>query len=271
MRALVVLLLFLPQLSLAQLPSDTQETAPGRTLTPGGHIPLRNVDVLSDTHGLDLTHYLRLNTHFVHRNWRTLTTTDAIGPSHPVSDLAIEFTVLRDGSLSGAKLVQPSGDSVLDQAALEALRRASPFEELPSNYGGQSLALRMRLHYDPNWATPPEQLRRVNPGSETPATTAPEHAGRPPVAQAICTPEPEFSEEARRKHVEGVVVLQLTVSENGDVKDAVVTKGLGYGLDEKALETVRRWKFKPPLKDGQPISTTLTVEIDFHLYNQGKK
>lgn len=266
MRALVVLLLLLPRLPAAQLPPDAQETARGHSLTPDGHIPLRNVDVLSDTQGLDLTLYLRLNVHSVQRNWRKLTTADAIGSSHAVSDLAIEFTVSRDGSLSGAKLAQPSGDSVLNQAALEAVGRASPFEELPSNYGGQSLALRVRLHYDPDRVAPLGHHWSANPGS-----VGPEHAGHAPVPKAVYTPSPEFSEEARRKHVEGTVALRLTVSENGDVTDAVVTKGLGYGLDEKALEAVRRWKFQPPLKDGQPISTNADVTVSFHLYDQGKR
>ena len=61
------------------------------------------------------------------------------------------------------------------------------------------------------------------------------------------------------------------MSENGDVTDAVVTKGLSYGLDEKALEAVRRWKFEPPLKDGEPISTAVDVIVSFHLFDQGKR
>jgi TonB family protein len=259
MRALVFLLLFSSSLA-AQLPPDAQETDRGHSLTPGGHIPLRNVDVLSDTQGLDLTPYLRLNVHFVQHNWRKLTVVDAIGSSHELSDLVLEFTVSRDGSLLDAKLAQPSGDSVLDQAALEALHRSSPFQELPSGYAGQSLALRVHLHYDPKLAVP---LQQWSANSRPPEL---QHAGRPPVPQLIYGPDPEFTEEARRKRVEGVVSLRVTVSETGDVADAVVTKGLGYGLDEKALEAVHRWKFKPALKDGQPISTSIAVEMNFHLY-----
>jgi TonB family protein len=259
MRALVFLLFFSSFLT-AQLPTDVQETNPGHNPTAGGHIPLRNVDVLSDTQGLDLTPYLRLNVHFVQHNWRKLTTTDVIGFSHSFSDLVLEFTVAHDGSLKDAKLAQPSGDSALDQAALEALKLSSPFQELPSNYAGQTLALRVRLHYDPNVATPLQHWSANSGVKEL------DHAGRQPVPQVIYSPSPEFSEEARRKHIEGIVALRLTVSENGDVADAVVTQGLGYGLDEKALETVHRWKFKPALKDGQPISTTVTVDVNFNLH-----
>jgi TonB family protein len=261
MRALLLFLLLWSSGLVAQQFPDAQETNRGHSLTPGGHIPIRNVDVLSDTQGQDLTPYLRINVHFLHNNWRQLTTTDAIGSSHNVSDLSVEFTVSRDGSLSGAKVVQPSGDDVLDQAALEALKRSSPFHELPSNYAGPSLALRVRLHYDPDRAAPLEQHWSANHGSPEL-----EHAGHPPVPKVISAPGPEFTEEARRKQVEGTVSLRLTVSENGDVTDAVVTKGLGYGLDEKALEAVRRWKFQAPLKDGQPVSTSVDVIVSFHLF-----
>jgi TonB family protein len=127
----------------------------------------------------------------------------------------------------------------------------------------------MRLHYDPNWTGPSERAALEHWNGKR--ATELEHPGHDPVPKPIYTLDPEFSEQARRKSVEGVVVLKLTVSENEDVTDAVVTQGLGYGLDEKALEAVRRWKFQAPLKDGQAISTTVTVEVDFHLSNQGKR
>jgi TonB family protein len=258
MRALVFLLLVSSALTAQQAPETPQ--TPGSGLTPGGHIPLRNVDVLSDTQGVDLTRYLRLNVHFIQHNWWKLTSAEAIGDSHGVSDLALEFTVARDGSVSNGKLSQPSSDSVLDQAALEALRRASPFQQLPQDYSGESLALRVRLHYDPNMAAPLQHWSsNAGPGDL-------EHAGHPSVPKLIYGPEPEFTDQARRKKIQGVVTLRITVSETGEVTDAVVTKGLGYGLDEKAVEGVRRWKFKPALKDGQPISSTVAVEVNFHLY-----
>jgi TonB family protein len=255
MRAFIFLLL-----SAALAAQQAPDTNPGRTLSPDGHIPLRNVDVLSDTQGQDLTPYLRLNTHFIQHNWRKLTTGDAIGSSHELTDLVLEFTVAHDGALNDAKLAQPSTDSVLNQAALEALRRSSPFQPLPANYASESLALRVRLHYDPNLAGSSEHWAANGRPPEL------EHLGRPSVPQLIYGPPAEFTDQARRKKIQGVVILRITVSETGQVTDAVVTKGLGYGLDEKAIETVHRWKFKPALKDGEPTSTSIAVEMDFHLY-----
>jgi len=82
----------------------------------------------------------------------------------------------------------------------------------------------------------------------------------------IYGPLPPFSEQARKKKIEGVVTLSLTVTVDGTVRDVKVVKGLGYGLDESAVETVSGWKFKPALKDGQPIEKQITVETSFHLY-----
>jgi len=83
---------------------------------------------------------------------------------------------------------------------------------------------------------------------------------------AIFAPDPEYTEQARKKKIQGTVVVKLTVTVDGTTRDIKVVNGVGYGLDEKAVETVSRWKFSPALKDGQPIEKEITVEVAFHLY-----
>ena len=77
--------------------------------------------------------------------------------------------------------------------------------------------------------------------------------------------EPEYSEEARKAKFQGVVVLYIVVDQNGNAINPKVMKGLGLGLDEKALEAVRQWKFKPGYKDGKPVAVAATVEVNFRL------
>jgi TonB family protein len=84
--------------------------------------------------------------------------------------------------------------------------------------------------------------------------------------RAIYSPEPEYSDKARKKKINGTVVLSLTVGTDGLAHDIQVEKKLGYGLDEKAVEALRKWKFQPELKDGQPIETHINVEMTFRLY-----
>src|SRR5215813_1639611 len=82
----------------------------------------------------------------------------------------------------------------------------------------------------------------------------------------IYSPEPEFSEEARKAKYQGVVGLNVVVGPDGRIHSAQVAKSLGMGLDEKAIETVRLWKFDPAKKDGRPVAVAVYIEVDFHLY-----
>ena len=86
------------------------------------------------------------------------------------------------------------------------------------------------------------------------------------VPQAIYSPEPSFSEEARKVKHQGIVVLVLVVGRDGRTYNIRVGQSLGMGLDEKAIEAVSRWRFKPATLNGQPVATQIAVEVDFHLY-----
>jgi uncharacterized protein len=78
--------------------------------------------------------------------------------------------------------------------------------------------------------------------------------------------DPDYSEEARKAHVSGTVVLQLIVEPTGNASDIRVLRGLGNGLDEKAVEAVSKWKFRPGVKDGQPVAVMATIEVNFRLF-----
>ena len=82
----------------------------------------------------------------------------------------------------------------------------------------------------------------------------------------VYAPEAEFSDEARRQKYQGVCVLSLIVDTHGNPQNVHVIRSLGMGLDEKALEAVRSYRFKPGTKDGKPVPVTITYEVDFHLY-----
>ena len=84
--------------------------------------------------------------------------------------------------------------------------------------------------------------------------------------KAIYSPDPEYSEEARKVKHMGVVVLWLVVGPDGKPRDIRVVRTLGLGLDEKAIEAVRNWRFEPALKDGKPVAVQVNIEVNFHLY-----
>lgn len=84
--------------------------------------------------------------------------------------------------------------------------------------------------------------------------------------KALYAPDPEYSEEARKAKWQGTVVLWVIVSPDGRTRDIKVQRSLGLGLDEKAVEAVRSWKFDPAKKDGQPVAVQINVEVNFRLY-----
>ena len=81
----------------------------------------------------------------------------------------------------------------------------------------------------------------------------------------VFRPEPEYSEEARKAKWQGAVLLQLVVDENGVPQDIKVVRSLGLGLDQKAIEAVQKWRFKPGLKDGKPVPVSANIEVNFRL------
>jgi TonB family protein len=84
--------------------------------------------------------------------------------------------------------------------------------------------------------------------------------------KAIYSPDPEYSEEARKVKHMGTVVLWLVVGPDGKPRDIRVARTLGLGLDEKAIEAVRSWRFEPARKDGKPVAVQVNIEVNFHLY-----
>ena len=86
------------------------------------------------------------------------------------------------------------------------------------------------------------------------------------VPQVIFNPEPSFSDEARKAKAQGIVMLLVVVGKDGHTYDIRVGQSLGLGLDEKAIEAVKNWRFRPGTLNGQAVATQIAVQVDFRLY-----
>ncbi len=84
--------------------------------------------------------------------------------------------------------------------------------------------------------------------------------------RTIYDPDPDYSDEARKARYQGVVVLWAVIGTDGRPKELQVARSLGMGLDEKAIEAVRKWRFTPALKDGHPVPVLISIEVNFRLY-----
>jgi TonB family protein len=88
-----------------------------------------------------------------------------------------------------------------------------------------------------------------------------------PEVVAYTTP-PLYSDEARRRHIEGIVTIAARVGVDGRVMAPRVVNGLGFGLDQNALVALRQWQFRPGTRGGTPAAITAEIDIEFNLRNE---
>ncbi len=115
------------------------------------------------------------------------------------------------------------------------------------------------------------QIENTSFGNATPVAEAPtrhrpteELAPLTPVA-VTSKPNPVYTEEARKKKVEGEVLVQVVFTASGQVQVLRVVRGLGYGLDESAIQAAQKVRFTPAQRNGQPVDSTATLHIIFQL------
>jgi TonB family protein len=194
----------------------------------------------------------------------------------------------KDGKFAGMKVVEPSGNATLEQWAQTAITQSAPFDPLPQQFAADSLELRYHFRFRALLAHP----MSIQPGGDgqfgsgggihalsanaPPAGAAIEgktYKGQPvykpgggvTAPEAIYQPDPEYTESARKKKLQGTVVLDMVVTPEGNIDDVEVVHHLDPGLDQKAVDAVRRWKFHPGTKGGTPVAVQINVETDFHL------
>lgn len=152
-----------------------------------------------------------------------------------------------------------SGGEAFDAAAMEAVRQTK-FE--PGLRDGKTVPVRtiVRVVFTADKAAAvPEILRRkvVDSANGVAADFGP---------RVITGKDAEYSEEARRKKISGTVLVSLLVTEAGMPAEVTVERGLGYGLDEKAVEAVRQYRFRPAMKDGKPVAQHIKIEVSFNIF-----
>jgi TonB family protein len=120
---------------------------------------------------------------------------------------------------------------------------------------------------------PDDQILRVSKQAfRRPGDNAPEAAADgdkegivfPP--RPTYTPEPEFSEQARHAKYQGTVVLNIVIDKAGKISRIRLERPLGMGLDENAMEGVKRWRFNPATRNGEPVAVAMHIEVSFNLY-----
>jgi TonB family protein len=163
----------------------------------------------------------------------------------------------REGDAGGAETLFQSAISRQDPKSTFAVTTLMAYSQFLKKQGrndeAQEMAARASATQKEIAAKPTfsSDAYRIGPGISAPV----------PLTQ----PEPQYSEDARVLALQGTVALSMEIGTNGKAHNIQVVRSLGGGLDEKAVEAVEQWTFKPGMKDGQPVPVIAQIEVNFRL------
>jgi TonB family protein len=165
----------------------------------------------------------------------------------------IRLTVGPDGSPLD---VHPAvaGGNALSDAAIQAVEG---WRFRPAEWNGKKLEAQGTVVFS----------CRPLAAAEKPAEPTPEYrvGGGVSAPALLSKTEPEYAERARLAKAQGTTLLYVQISPEGKATQLRVIRSLGMGLDEKAMEAVKQWRFRPGMKDGTPVTVEATIEVNFRL------
>lgn len=182
----------------------------------------------------------------------------------------------RMGTVYGGKIGTAKGDihelGKMPKAHLVNLGKVKIHVEKKIEDGDTVTAI--RPIFESIFVRPDEDLRPMLPdywegdiktedsrASEPTPEKLPSKVVKPP--RVVYSPDPTYTREASKFGLEGTSVLTIVVNPNGTADRIVIVRPLGLGLDEQAVDIIRRWKFQPATKEGQPVSVRVTIEVSF--------
>ena len=145
--------------------------------------------------------------------------------------------------------------------AVEVLQLAMRMSHTPEQIAAAENVLENVRKFDAERAklrAPNKSIPPTRAGPPAPAGDTPPHP--------INSPEVEYTEEARAAKFQGTCVVQMVVGIDGKATNIVVTKKVGYGMDERAVETVSQWTFEPGRHNGKPVPRRLSLSLEFKLF-----
>jgi TonB family protein len=252
----------------ASLQITTEAPAPGQKPP---------AEVLSDPMGVDFGPYLSGVLRLVRVKWY-LSMGSARAHIEESADVTVEFTVQMDGSVTGVRIAQSSGDQSLDDAASRGISASSPLPPLPSDFRGKVLALRFHFRYQPVPVHGSENSLPTNmvsvrdsiddSGMESDGELVYRMIALPKLTypRIIFQRDPQYTDRARKAKIQGTVLIELTVTPDGKADDVRVVGKLDPDLDKQAVQAVRSWKFQPATRDGKAVSAQIHAEVQFRLY-----
>jgi TonB family protein len=172
---------------------------------------------------------------------------------------------------NGAIRIRTTNSHLDDKCDALALSALQEFQFQPGMLNDKPVAVCILLNVGSIRPPVPRLVPCSAPGafgfrpSITDDTLRPPPGTRPPVL--INNVAADFSNDARKNRIQGVVIVSLVVDEEGMPTNIQLVRGVGHGLDENAIAAVRKYRFQPATLDGKAIAYPMTVEVSFHLMN----
>jgi TonB family protein len=175
-----------------------------------------------------------------------------------------------DGTVADAHLAEPLG-TAFDAAAIDAIHQC---RFAPGRLRGEPVAVRIGVavafHLDKNPSNPMIAVleRDLDHSDAGPSATTKPKVGHPEDTSPLLIHAAEATPwiPALKEKYRGVVVVSALVGEDGLTSDVRVIRRLGMGLDEKATEAVRHYRFMPAMKDGKPVATRISIDVNCNIY-----
>jgi TonB family protein len=200
-----------------------------------------------------------------------LTKVDPVYPemakaAHVSGTVVLRATISKQGRVENVEWV--SGPPMLISSSVDAVKQWT-YSPYLLNGEPVEVATTINVNYTFGEAEPPADPGAGEAGLTANVSTG---VGGSRMADGATTPiviytvEPQFTEEARKAKVMGTVLVKMTVDTEGRPENVHVVRRIGYGLDQKAVEAVSQYRFKPAMKHDKPVEEALNIEVNFQIF-----
>jgi TonB family protein len=192
--------------------------------------------------------------------------TEKVAPVYPPEAKAayvqgavvLRAIISKEGTVENLQVI--SGPKELLASAIDAVRQ---WKYKPYLLNGQPTEVEttITVNYHMTSAPPPPN------GGQASQEIVPRTIGGPVTPPRVVeSAMPDYTDEARTEKIKGSVLLRLWVDPDGSPSHVHVVRGLGAGLDEKAVAAVERYKFQPAMEDGKPVTVAINIEVNFQMF-----
>ena len=182
--------------------------------------------------------------------------------NHVQGAVVLKLLVGKNGKVKGVSLV--NGDPMLSDAASHAAKKWV-YGPYLVNGKTEEVTTTVTINFRISKSGQPNVSVTFLAPKELPFSEVFKAGDGIPPPKLIFAPSPEYSREAIDAHYQGVCVISLIVGPDGLPYNVRVSRPLDFGLNEKAINCVKRWRFAPSTKDGKPVAVAVNVEVTFRL------